>query len=154
MEIILHLDKARESRAFIWPLRMDLKHHILGLEMIERMRKQSSRVKWLRLGDANTKYFHLKANGRCRKIFIRTLQTPQGLMASHYDKAEALAQYYKMILVLIHMKTKHLFRGRDVPNYQTDAGAGTRWVYRGVLQKVLAFGQERCDGCDEQILQP
>jgi hypothetical protein len=34
---------------------------------------KKSRIIWLRLGDANTKYFHLMANARKTKNFIHSL---------------------------------------------------------------------------------
>ena len=67
---------------------------MLGYAVIECARKkQTSRVKNLREGDANTKYFHLKANGRRRRNHIFRFQDGTGWATSHEDKSR-LAQLH------------------------------------------------------------
>jgi hypothetical protein len=81
-DIIFQLDCAQESR----PLQEDerelrrlLKSRVLGLAVIERIKmRQRSRISWLRAGDANTRFFHLKANGRRQKNFIHALNHAGG----------------------------------------------------------------------------
>jgi hypothetical protein len=67
-EIIQRLDVAQENRqlsAEELQLRTKLKARVLGLASIERsIRRQASRLMRLKEGDACTKFFHLKANGR------------------------------------------------------------------------------------------
>lgn len=62
------LDKAEEARTFSsaeYNLRISLKCRYDELCLQEEMKwKQRSCVHWLRAGDANTKFFHLKANSR------------------------------------------------------------------------------------------
>ena len=97
LEVIQRLDIAQESRDLSsaeFRLRQGLKRRVLGYAVIERAsKKQTSRVKNLREGDANTKYFHLKANGRrCRNHIFR-FQDGTGWAISHEDKAR-LAQLH------------------------------------------------------------
>ena len=82
LEVIKSLDIAQETRELSsaeFRLRQGLKRRVLGYAVIERARKkQTSRVKNLREGDANTKYFHLKANGRGRRNHINRFQDGPG----------------------------------------------------------------------------
>jgi hypothetical protein len=73
-EVILRLDIAQENRGLTAAellLRAKLKKRILGLVVIEKARcKQASRLSSIKLGDANTKFFHHKVNARRRKNHI------------------------------------------------------------------------------------
>ncbi|XP_073355103.1 uncharacterized protein [Aegilops tauschii subsp. strangulata] len=70
-DVILRLDTAQETRDLSLEerrLKAFLKGKCLALAALERIRvRQRARVRDLREGDANSKYFHLKANGRRRK---------------------------------------------------------------------------------------
>ena len=102
LEVVLRLDKAQELRILSQAehdLRIALKLRILGLAAIQRMRwKQRSRLGWLRLGDANTKFFHSKANARRRRKLINTLTHQGGIFTLHAEKEEALAKFYTEVL--------------------------------------------------------
>lgn len=72
--VILRFDCAQETRLLlereIW-LRATLKQLVLGLASLQRtIARQRSHIRWLQEGDANTKLFHLIANGRKAKNFI------------------------------------------------------------------------------------
>jgi hypothetical protein len=73
-EIILRLDLAQESRQLTLgerELRSTLKARAVGLAVISRIRmRQRARIKWLKLGDANTKFFHSRAAHRKQKNTI------------------------------------------------------------------------------------
>ncbi len=70
-ELIYRLDVALETRTLTaeeHQFRKDLKIRILRLAAVEKARKkQASRVKWLKEGDANTRFFYIKMNARRRK---------------------------------------------------------------------------------------
>jgi hypothetical protein len=72
LEVILKLDEVQDFRPLSpeeVDIRKRLKTKVLSLAVIERSRKkQCARMVNLKEGDANTKYFHMKINGRRRKI--------------------------------------------------------------------------------------
>ena len=77
-------------------MRRRLKRRILGPAVIERTRKrQASRIVNLREGDANTKFFHLKANARKRKNHIQRLQKDGGWAATHEEKATLIQEHFE-----------------------------------------------------------
>lgn len=77
-EIILRLDQAQDQGQLTveeFSLRRLAKHRVVGLATVRRTQlRQRSRLVGIRLGDANTRLFHLRANGRRRKNFIPALQ--------------------------------------------------------------------------------
>lgn len=92
-------DAAQESRQLepdelqLWK---DLKSRILGLAVIERIKaRQRARVKWIRVGDANTKFFHIKANARRRKNFIVTLAADGVIATEQKHKEEIAANFFR-----------------------------------------------------------
>lgn len=98
-EIILRLDIAQEERSLTQDeleLRRDLKIRVLGLAAVERARRrQSSRITWLKEGDACTKFFHLKVNGRRRKNFTPSLKRKNGtLVWTHKEKEQELLEHF------------------------------------------------------------
>jgi hypothetical protein len=76
--IIHHFDVAQESRDLSdgeWWLRKMLKLTVLALSSLEHtMARQRSRIRWLQEGDANSKLFHLDANGRRVKSYISAIK--------------------------------------------------------------------------------
>ena len=93
-EVILRLDEAQEHRQLSeeeMHLRMKLKRRVLGLAAVERARrKQVSRITNLKLGDANTKYFHRRVTARRRKNHIQQLKKGQGWAVTHDEKASVI----------------------------------------------------------------
>ena len=77
-EVIFRLDVAQESRRLSEEessLRQDLKIRILGLATIERSRRrQASRINFIKVGDACTRFFHLKMAARKRRQYIPLLK--------------------------------------------------------------------------------
>lgn len=97
-EIVRLLDEAQEHRHLSTP---ELALHIKGKGMIlafSALRKikihQRSCLLWLKVGDANTKLFHVKANARRRKNFICSLENEGTVAIAHEDKACLLRQFY------------------------------------------------------------
>ena len=101
-EVILRLDTAQEHRALSnaeFQLCTKLKRRILGWAVIEKARrKQCSRIVYLREGDANTKFFHLKANARRRKNYIQRLKTGRGWAVNYEDKMRIITNHISAIM--------------------------------------------------------
>lgn len=101
-EVILKLDNAQDHRIISqdesW-LRDKLKKCILGWAVLEKARKkQCSIITYLREGDANTIFFHHRANGKRRKNFIQRLHKGDGWAYSHDEKKHIVQQHFEGIL--------------------------------------------------------
>lgn len=106
--IILHLDRVMDHRVLFagerWP-RNTLKLTSLGLASLERMiARQRSRIHWLAEGDANTKLFHLVANGRKLRNFIPALHHGDVVITEQSGKEEAFYAAYKELLGTCHAR--------------------------------------------------
>lgn len=101
-EVIFNLDVAEESRALSAEereLRSMLKNKLLGVAAIDRMKwRQRSRITWIKEGDANTRFFHLRANGRRRKNHIPSLVGPSGTVTDHGQKAQVLLSHFTNLM--------------------------------------------------------
>ncbi|XP_071680368.1 uncharacterized protein [Lolium perenne] len=100
LDAILQLDI--ESRSLSqeerW-LRASLKRRVKGLAALERSRKrQASRIRYLREGDANTKFFHLRVNARKRKNHILRLRHNSGWVVTHEDKGNLIFDHFSQTL--------------------------------------------------------
>jgi hypothetical protein len=101
-DTVMLLDAAQEERQ-LEPDELELckalKSRILGLVVIERIRAhQRARVNWIRVGDANTRFFHLKANARRRKNFIPSLVGAHGVATEHGHKAAVIKDFFGSLL--------------------------------------------------------
>ncbi|XP_040248925.1 uncharacterized protein [Aegilops tauschii subsp. strangulata] len=96
------LDIAQESRNLSpeeFELRRLLKSRLLVFAALERIKwRQRSRLVWIRAGDANTRLFHLRANGRRRKNHIPFLHMNGTVISDKDDKAAALLNHFSRIL--------------------------------------------------------
>jgi hypothetical protein len=99
LEVILRLDLAQENRQLSpaeSSLRNKLKQHIIGLAVVERARRrQNSRLTTLKLGDANTRFFHHRATSRRRKNFIQKLKKEHGWAITHEDKSLEVQSFFQ-----------------------------------------------------------
>lgn len=97
-QIILHLDQMQETRQLTddeLSLRRLAKGRILGLAYLRRAKiRQRSRLTTIQVGDANTRLFHLRANGRRRKTHIPALNHLGATITAHDQKAATLLQHY------------------------------------------------------------
>jgi len=101
-ELILRLETAQEDKA-LSPDETDLlrclKTRSIGLALIEKSRmRQRSWLTNLRLGDANTKFFQLRANARSRKNYIQCLQKGNEILFAQEDKEKEVTEHFKQHL--------------------------------------------------------
>ena len=163
LEIILRLDIAQEHRQLSeeeLQLRKKLKVRVLGLAAVERARKkQVSRITNLKLGDANTKIFHRRANARRRKNYIQRLQNGRGWAVTHDEKVAVAQTHFGEIMGRPPQRstdlnwdtidiTQHDLRGLDTPFTEEELkkcnqpnairqSTGAGWIYRGLPKVVL-----------------
>jgi len=108
----MQFDIAQENRELNeaeFRIRAKLKKKVLGWAVIERARKrQCARATNLKEGDANTRYFHLRANGRRRKNFIQRLRVGLGWVVSHQEKQEIIHAHFSAMLAAPPNRTKDL----------------------------------------------
>jgi len=97
-EILLQLEVAQESRA-LSPEELDLRRRLkirsTGLAAIEKARiRQRSRLTYIRAGDANTKFFHMRASARRTKNYIHCLHTNDSMVFAHDSKEKIVVDYF------------------------------------------------------------
>jgi hypothetical protein len=101
-EVILHFDEAQDFRDLSqaeFSLQAKLKKRIMGWLVLERARKkQCARISYVWEGDANTCFFHLWANGRCRKNFIQCLINGNDWCFNHEDKSQIVQEHFDNIM--------------------------------------------------------
>lgn len=80
-------------------LRKEMKHQCLGLASLERtIARQRSRVRELREGDVNTRYFHMKARGRRRKNHIFSIRSGESTVYSQPEIAQVFHDHFSAVL--------------------------------------------------------
>jgi hypothetical protein len=101
--ILIHrFDKAQDNRMLSpgeWWLRRMLKQTVLGLSSLERtMTRQRSRVHWIKEGDANTRLFHVVANGRRARNFIPSIKHNEEHITDQSQIQEVFDEAYRGLL--------------------------------------------------------
>ncbi len=93
------LDRAEEARVLLpgeRALMCRLKIRFDELSLQDEIRwKQRSRVNWLKAGDVNTKFFHLKACARRNKNYISKLVVGPLVAADHHSIAHQLLLFFR-----------------------------------------------------------
>jgi hypothetical protein len=101
-EVILRLDIAQETRSLSpaeLNLRNKLKKKVMGLAVIERARcKQASRITNIKMGNANTKFFHHRVNARRRKNHIQRLRKGHGWAVKNDEKATVVQEHFTNVM--------------------------------------------------------
>jgi hypothetical protein len=96
--VIFELDVAQESRTLSYDeeheLRRDLKAATVGLSLLARtIARQKSRCRFLKDGDANTRFFNLQSCHRKRKSYIPTFHHGGHTFTSEEAKSGAVFDF-------------------------------------------------------------
>ena len=101
-EIVLLLDSAQEQRLLSTAelaLRKKAKARTLGFATLRKIKiRQRARLTRIKLSDANTKNFHLRANARRQKNFITSIQHNDRVLTNHQEKADAIFDHCSSLL--------------------------------------------------------
>jgi hypothetical protein len=110
-EVILRFDEAQDFRALTdaeFNLRAKLKKRIMGWLVVEKARKkQCATITHIQEGDANTRFFHLRANGRRRKNCIQCLWKDNGWAFTHEDKHKLIQGHFEQVMGQPPPRTKY-----------------------------------------------
>jgi hypothetical protein len=162
-EVINQLEKAQEDRnltsAEISLIR-HLKKRILGLAVIQKSRaRQRSRLTWMRYGDANTRYFHLMANAKRRRITFTPCNQIVGLQSPKEKNHKVIYDHFlqhigsytprecKLNLAALGWQPRSLQHldypvSKELHKVNLEAPKEspwwTRWIYRGIFQLMMA----------------
>jgi hypothetical protein len=91
------MEEWRDLTTEEWNLRDILKSHVLKLLHNQNVYwKQRGKIKWVKLGNENTKFFHTKATTNYRKNYISMLLNDEQVEISDHDgKAALLRKTFK-----------------------------------------------------------
>ncbi|OAY75747.1 hypothetical protein ACMD2_16680 [Ananas comosus] len=93
------LDIAEDGRALSileCKLRPLLKGRYEELCLQEEIKwRQRSKVQWIRAGDANTKFFHMRANGRRNKNFISRIMDGDAVLSTPGSISDHLSSFFR-----------------------------------------------------------
>jgi hypothetical protein len=97
IELLDVFEEVRALNAYEWNLREILKAHVITLLQNQKSYwKQRGKIKWVKLGDANTKKFHTKATINFRHNHIAMLKNSDDAEISDHDgKANILWKAFK-----------------------------------------------------------
>lgn len=106
--VIFRLDKAQDHRHLsvleTW-LRRTLKLCLLGLASLERtIDRQRSRFRWLKEGDANSKFFQAVANGRRAKNFMPHVKLGEEIITEQSKMEEAFSDAFHALIGTAHAR--------------------------------------------------
>jgi hypothetical protein len=97
-QLVLHLDRLQDERPLLtgeYQQRKEAKTKILRYAAIRKIRlRQRSRLTWIKVEDANTKLFHLRANARRQRNNIPLLKHQDVTCITHEAKAAALQEFF------------------------------------------------------------
>jgi hypothetical protein len=95
---VLKLDQVQDQRDLTveeCQTRKEAKSKIIGIAAVRKIRiRQRSRLMWIRVGDVNSKLFHMRANAIRRRNHIPALIHEGTACITHEAKAAALEDFF------------------------------------------------------------
>ena len=154
-------------------MQASLKRRCLGLSSLKRtMARQRARIRQLREGDANTRYFHVAARGKRKQLFIPALDLGDRTAASQEELEQAVFDHFLYVfgrappvgllstssrsatsrrtsqrLTCLSPRRKYGRRSKIGQVIERRAGR----LYRSVLQELLEHHQGRHLGCFSSV---
>jgi hypothetical protein len=123
IEMLDIFEETRPLNSHEWNLRDLLKSFIITLLQNQKYYwKQRGKIKWVKLGDANTKFFHSKASISYRHNYISMLKNIEGAeISDHEGKEEILWSAFKERMgtldnVAMHFNLSNLFGTSEYPD--------------------------------------
>jgi hypothetical protein len=96
IEMLDNFEEIRVLNDIEWNLRDILKSHVISLLQHQKAYwKQRGKIKWVNLGDANTRFFHTKATINYRHNYIAMLKENESKITDHDGKADILWKAFK-----------------------------------------------------------
>ena len=97
LSLLNFLEEHRDLSIVEWNFRNLLEQKLISLLQQQKTYwKERGAIKWVTLGDANTKFFHAHATIKFRKNYISSLQDDSGLVwTEHQDKANLIWNSFK-----------------------------------------------------------
>jgi hypothetical protein len=119
------------------------------LKCIDSLAFQRSRVKWLKEGDSNTKYFHHCMNARKRSNNVIALRTPEGWVEGPIRVKEATVAFFQRHFGCVDWSRPN-FDGMVFPTLATEANYLLEDTFSiGEIEEVVkASDGSKCPGPD------
>jgi hypothetical protein len=97
IELLDFIDEVRALNLYEWNLRESVKNHVITLLQNQKSYwKQREEIKWVKLGDANTKFLHTKATINVRHNHIAILKNiDEDEITDHDGKRDILWKAFK-----------------------------------------------------------
>ena len=91
----IFFDKLEKQRALSIPERnfreIVKKHYDMLIKAQHQYWRKRCTIRWIKMGEENTKFFHAMATKRFRRSFISSLQLPDGHIVTDHDQLAAVA---------------------------------------------------------------
>jgi hypothetical protein len=103
LDLLIGLEEQRPLSLIERNFRKFLKTHLLNLLEAKRLYwKQRATIRWVKIGDENTKLFHSIATQKFRRNHISTLQAQDGsLISDHEHKGSSVMGSFQREVALI-----------------------------------------------------
>ena len=150
-ELIAHFDKEQETRVLTQDecaMHSQFKLMSLGLASLARtIARQRARLRFLREGDANTRFFHLQACHRSRKNIIPAILHDGAWVSAEQAKSNVIFDYFNSILGAPFSRS-HSIRLDDLLPQLDLSGMDSCFSEQEIWETINAMPSDRAPGPD------